>query len=62
MTSVSGRLPEKKELDRALHSSNAELIVVYGRRRVGKTFLIREHLQYAQQLVSSQVTLAELFR
>ena len=47
MTSVTGRLPEQKELDRALNSSNAELIVVYGRRRVGKTFLIREHLKSA---------------
>ena len=47
MTAVVGRISEKNELDRAMHSSSAELVVVYGRRRVGKTFLIREHLQHA---------------
>ena len=41
---VVGRASEKAELDRALASSYAELIAVYGRRRVGKTYLIREYL------------------
>ena len=27
-----------------MRSTQAELVVVYGRRRVGKTFLIRQHL------------------
>lgn len=36
-----GRDTEKKILQDALLSKEAELIVVYGRRRVGKTFLIR---------------------
>lgn len=35
---------ERRTLDEALHSSQAELIAVYGRRRVGKTFLIRQAL------------------
>lgn len=37
-----GRNKEKQILENALLSSQSELIVVYGRRRVGKTFLIRE--------------------
>lgn len=37
-----GRKRELAELDRALTSTQAELVAVYGRRRVGKTFLIRE--------------------
>lgn len=36
-----GRNDEKESLLDALTSSEAELIAVIGRRRVGKTFLIR---------------------
>ena len=39
---VFDREPELEMLDRAWTSDRAELIVVYGRRRVGKTFLVRE--------------------
>ncbi|MEZ6058950.1 MAG: ATP-binding protein [Planctomycetaceae bacterium] len=47
MAAVIGRDSEKAELDRALVSGQPELIAVYGRRRVGKTFLIREYLANA---------------
>ncbi len=40
---IVGRKEERKELELAFKSSNAELIAIYGRRRVGKTFLIRQH-------------------
>ena len=39
----------KKELNRIMECIQADrsrLIVVYGRRRVGKTFLIRESFDY----------------
>jgi AAA+ ATPase superfamily predicted ATPase len=39
---VIGREKEKKILENALTSSQSELLVVYGIRRIGKTFLIRE--------------------
>jgi len=39
---ITGRLDETRILDKAFHSSDPEFIAVYGRRRVGKTFLIRE--------------------
>lgn len=42
MTKIIGRKNEVKLLQNALNSNKSELIAVYGRRRVGKTFLIRE--------------------
>lgn len=41
-TIIIGRKREAKELMRHLQSDRAEFIAVYGRRRVGKTFLINE--------------------
>lgn len=42
MSELIGRKSEKELLIRALNSKKSELIAVYGRRRVGKTFLIKE--------------------
>ncbi|MCJ8290767.1 MAG: AAA family ATPase [Crocinitomicaceae bacterium] len=39
---IVGRVKEKEILSNALNSSRSELIAIYGRRRIGKTFLIRE--------------------
>jgi len=41
-----GRSKEIKALKRIRRSRKSEFLVVYGRRRVGKTFLIREHFNY----------------
>lgn len=41
-TSLIGRKAEREKLGRALASAEAEFVAVYGRRRVGKTFLVRE--------------------
>ena len=40
---IVGRDPECQIMESALKSGAAELITVYGRRRVGKTFLVREY-------------------
>jgi uncharacterized protein len=40
---IIGRKREIQRLNKAYHSTEAEFIVLYGRRRVGKTFLIREY-------------------
>ncbi|HRD44526.1 MAG TPA: ATP-binding protein, partial [Ferruginibacter sp.] len=40
-----GRSYETDKLNILLTSSQAEFLVVYGRRRVGKTFLVRQHLK-----------------
>ncbi len=42
MTKIIGRISEIEILKDALNNNKSELIAVYGRRRVGKTFLIRE--------------------
>ena len=39
---IIGRVEEQKELQSCLKSSKPEFVVVYGRRRVGKTYLIKE--------------------
>ena len=41
MEKIIGRETEKELLSEVLNSGSSELIAVYGRRRVGKTFLIR---------------------
>ena len=41
-----GRDSEKQILLGALHEEYSQFIAVYGRRRVGKTFLIRESFDY----------------
>ena len=45
MNRVIGRTEHKKKLDYYISGNCSEFIVVYGRRRVGKTFLIREYLR-----------------
>ncbi len=40
--SIVGREKEIAELKKYLSSEQSEFIAVYGRRRVGKTFLIKE--------------------
>lgn len=42
---IIGRHEEKTLLDEVLDSSAAELMAVYGRRRVGKTYLLRNYLK-----------------
>ena len=42
---IVGREKEIVELKKFLSSEQSEFIVVYGRRRVGKTYLIKELLE-----------------
>ena len=42
MAVIIGRKQEQKELNRLYHSDEAEMVVVYGRRRVGKTYLVNQ--------------------
>jgi AAA+ ATPase superfamily predicted ATPase len=49
MEQLTGRESERKILHQALESKEAELVAVYGRRRVGKTFLIRQ--VYRQNII-----------
>jgi len=42
---IIGRIKEIRELQKYYDSGRPELIVVYGRRRVGKTYLIKEYFE-----------------
>jgi uncharacterized protein len=46
---IIGRKSERELLDKILQSPDSELVVMYGRRRVGKTFLLRQH--YKNEIV-----------
>jgi len=45
MSRIIGRKQEIEELNRLYNSDKAEFVAVYGRRRVGKTFLIKQSLK-----------------
>jgi len=40
---IVGRIKEQSMLKQYYDSDSPEFLVVYGRRRVGKTFLVREY-------------------
>ena len=42
---ITGRKTEMRELQRYYDSDRPELIIVYGRRRVGKTYLVKEFFE-----------------
>lgn len=43
---LAGRIAEQRELRDAFESEYSEFVAVYGRHRVGKTFLVRETFNY----------------
>ena len=45
MEELFGRKAELKQLDEYVNSGRPEFVALYGRRRVGKTFLIDEYFQ-----------------
>ena len=45
MSAIIGRKQEMEELERLYRSDRPEFVAVYGRRRVGKTFLIKQALK-----------------
>lgn len=75
MENIIGREAEIKVLQEALQSPSAELIALYGRRRVGKTYLIRtvyekdllleltglNNAPFSEQLENFSLTLARTF-
>lgn len=53
MQAIIGRIAEQEILARKLATGNPELIAIYGRRRVGKTYLIRA---YCKDLIAFEMT------
>ena len=45
MSRLIGRKSEIKKLRRLLDSKRAEFLAIYGRRRIGKTFLVHEYFK-----------------
>ena len=45
MENIIGRKKEIKEIKDLYHSGKAEFVAIYGRRRIGKTFLVDEALK-----------------
>lgn len=44
---IVGRQAEIETLSKILHSEEAEFLAIYGRRRIGKTYLIRQYFRQA---------------
>ena len=59
---IVGREIEIEKLENYIASRKSEFIAIYGRRRVGKTFLVKELLEdmYARK-VSRQETRHDMF-
>ena len=53
---IIGRKEELKTLERWYHSTQAEFLAIYGRRRVGKTFLIRQYFETKKEAIFLNVT------
>ncbi len=47
MRDMIGRIKEQKTLKEAYNSEYSQFVAVYGRRRIGKTFLVRETFEYS---------------
>jgi len=45
LATIIGRKEHQKKFKRVLNSTEASFLVVYGRRRVGKTFIVREYFK-----------------
>ena len=56
MHKILGRSEEIEVLKRALYSNSPEFLAIYGRRRVGKTFLIRNYFSEKEDVVFFDVT------
>ena len=49
MSDIIGREVEQKRLEKAFESKQAEFLALHGRRRVGKTYLVRNHFSKKKQ-------------
>jgi AAA+ ATPase superfamily predicted ATPase len=55
MAKIVGRIKEQERLNRLLKSNKAEFLALYGRRRIGKTYLIRNFFE-AQTCIFFHIT------
>lgn len=57
---IIGREQQISELENIYNSDRPEFVVVYGRRRIGKTFLVREHFKNRFAFYHTALSPAEL--
>lgn len=62
MADIIGRVAEQHQLNLLASSAKAEFVAVYGRRRVGKTYLITEHFRDKLAFYASGVLNAKTIR
>lgn len=62
MNQIIGRSREREQLESLYQSKRAEFVVVYGRRRIGKTFLVREHFAGRFSFAHTALSPFELIR
>lgn len=62
MNKIIGRDLEQKQLELLIKSSKAEFVAVYGRRRIGKTYLITEYFDDSISFYASGVLNAKTVR
>lgn len=55
MNSLYGRKKERQQLEEYYHSGRAEFVALYGRRRVGKTFLVEEYFKHEYAFTATGV-------
>ena len=48
-----GRKEEKRMLQSLIKEEESQFVAVYGRRRIGKTYLVRESFHYVRTLQKS---------
>ncbi len=56
MNKIIGRKSEQKLLKQALETDTSEFIAIYGRRRIGKTYLVAQYFRQFDDAVFFHVT------
>ena len=56
MKNILGREEELETLNNILNSKSPEFVAIYGRRRIGKTYLVREAFASRKGLIFFNVT------
>ena len=55
-TKLIARHKEQEQLNKCLRSEQSEFVIVYGRRRIGKTFLIEQYFNKTVELPDNAAT------
>ena len=57
---IVGRQEEQKTLQKCFESPKAEFVAIYGRRRIGKTFLVKQFFKGGFLSLTQSVSLFNL--